>query len=70
MGTVAIGTLKTMRANQPLEAQQRMDAIVKQLEKRRADEKKTTSRGQGASPINIAQPMIDGDNPVFIQGDQ
>jgi hypothetical protein len=39
MGPVAIGTLKKLRAGQPPEAQQRIDAILKQLEKQKGSQR-------------------------------
>jgi hypothetical protein len=51
MGPVAIGTLKKLRTGQPPEAQQRIDSVIKQLEKQRATQKTssaTTPAGAGA----------------------
>ena len=63
MGPVAIGTLKKLRTNQPAEAQQRIDSILKQLEKQKATQK---SSGAAAPNQNVQQqqmllPQFDGD---------
>jgi hypothetical protein len=44
MGPVAIGILKELRAGQPPEAQQRIDSIVKELDKQRASEKSSAPK--------------------------
>ena len=53
MGPVAIGTLKKLRAGQPPEAQQRIDSVIKQLEKQKATQK--ASGGPGSN--GVGQPV-------------
>lgn len=53
MGPVAIGTLKKLRANQPPEAQQRIDSILKELAKQRDAQNRggnAGARGNNAGP--------------------
>lgn len=54
MGPVSIGALKRLRDGQPAEAQQRIETILKELEKTK--DKPTT--GAGAAPANGAPPAI------------
>jgi hypothetical protein len=48
MGAVASGVLKKLRDSQPPEAQQRIDAILKELEKQKT-EARTAGTGRNAS---------------------
>ena len=62
MGPVAIGTLKQLRENQPPEAQQRIDTILKELEKQKDDKKPAAGGGAGASAVPSAVPAIQIEN--------
>ena len=53
MGPVAAGVLKQLRADQPPEAQQRIDSILKELEKARKSEK------PGGAPAAVPGPMLE-----------
>ncbi len=50
MGPVASGVLRKLRANQPPEAQQRIDSILKELDKQKGKHK-------GSKPAAAAQPV-------------
>jgi hypothetical protein len=52
IGPVAIGVLKELRPNQPPEAQQRIDSVIKELEKQRDTNKPST----GPKPAASAAP--------------
>jgi hypothetical protein len=57
MGPVAIGVLKDLRAAQPPEAQQRIDSVIKELEKQRDAAPKGTSGPK--PPASGPEPVID-----------
>jgi hypothetical protein len=62
MGPVAIGVLKELRPSQPPEAQQRIDSVIKELEKQRDSAPKPTSGpkpGAGAAPEPAIELQID-----------
>ena len=48
MGPVAVGVLKRLRETQPPEAQQRIDAVLKELEKQKADQRTAGTGNAGA----------------------
>jgi hypothetical protein len=60
MGPVAIGVLKNLSANQPPEAQQRINSIIKELEKQRDGARGTS----GPRPAPASDPL---EVPVQIQ---
>jgi hypothetical protein len=62
MGPVAIGVLKELRPSQPPEAQQRIDSVIKELEKQRDAAPKATSGPKpaaGAAPEPAIELQID-----------
>jgi hypothetical protein len=62
MGPVAFGVLKELRSAQPPEAQQRIDSVIKELEKQRDSAPKATSGpkpGTGPAPEPAIELQID-----------
>jgi hypothetical protein len=49
MGPVAVGVLKKLRESQPPEAQQRIDAVLKELEKQKSDQRTAGAGNAGAA---------------------
>jgi hypothetical protein len=59
MGPVAAGVLRKLRENQPPEAQQRIDTILKELEKQRQNERRAGNAG-AAAPATQPQVFDEG----------
>jgi hypothetical protein len=62
MGPVAIGTLKKLRTGQPPEAQQRIDSVIKALEKQKGTQKTSAAAnprgGAGAPAADLPQVQL------------